>query len=243
MQNRSFEEKEPPKGHTAGGNRLRPAPVKNHLNDKVSNETYRWNDEYCPGWALETKGPGKAVMELTKENPLHPATPNSLQISIPKDAGEASLINHGYVGMGLKGGEKYHLRLYLSTAGYNGEVLVHLLSSTDKVLSEAPVQIVKGAGWNEYRLDLVPDQSDTKAWLVLCFRDAGTVWADYVSLFPEKTFNIRPNGLRKDVAEFLAGLKPAFIRWPGGCIVEGITLCNRVEWKKTLGDPMTRSGE
>lgn len=62
-------------------------------------------------------------------------------------------------------------------------------------------------------------------------------------LFSGKTFNNRPNGLRKDVAEMLVGLKPAFFRWPGGCVVEGITLNNRFEWKKTLGDPAARPGE
>ena len=58
-----------------------------------------------------------------------------------------------------------------------------------------------------------------------------------------KTFRNRPNGLRNDVAEMLAGLQPAFVRWPGGCVVEGISLENRFEWKKTLGDPAARSGE
>lgn len=64
-----------------------------------------------------------------------------------------------------------------------------------------------------------------------------------VSLFPKKTFRNRENGLRRDVAQKLADLKPAFIRWPGGCIVEGATIENRVKWKETLGDPMTRRGE
>lgn len=41
----------------------------------------------------------------------------------------------------------------------------------------------------------------------------------------------------------LAGLHPAFVRWPGGCVVEGISLENRFEWKKTLGDPAARPGE
>lgn len=84
---------------------------------------------------------------------------------------------------------------------------------------------------------------DAKAKLALEFDAPGKIWIDYVSLFPEKTFNNRPNGLRKDVAEMLVGLKPAFFRWPGGCVVEGITLNNRFEWKKTLGDPAARPGE
>ena len=65
---------------------------------------------------------------------------------------------------------------------------------------------------------------------------------DYVSLFPEETFKSRANGLRIDAAEMLAGLHPAFLRWPGGCTVNGITRNSRVQWKKTLGDPMSRPG-
>ncbi len=70
-----------------------------------------------------------------------------------------------------------------------------------------------------------------------------TYWFDYVSLFPVATFMGCDNGMRKDVAELLTGLRPAFFRWPGGCVVEGITLDNRFEWKKTLGDPAERPGQ
>lgn len=66
---------------------------------------------------------------------------------------------------------------------------------------------------------------------------------DYVSLFPTDTYKGRENGLRRDIAETLAEMKPSFMRWPGGCIVEGICLDNRVKWKETIGDPMKRSGE
>jgi alpha-L-arabinofuranosidase len=79
--------------------------------------------------------------------------------------------------------------------------------------------------------------------LYVIFNGSGTVWIDYISLFPESTYKNRPNGLRRDVAEFLEAMHPAFIRWPGGCIVEGISLINRVEWKKTLGDPADRPGQ
>ncbi len=66
---------------------------------------------------------------------------------------------------------------------------------------------------------------------------------DYVSLFPQATFKGRKNGQRADVAQMLVDLHPRFMRWPGGCIVEGATYENRVKWKETLGDPMTRRGE
>ena len=120
VQNRSFEEKEYPEGYFAEGDKLHAPPLKNHLTMEVSEETYRWNTEDIPGWSLESAGAEKAEMKLTRQNPLDPATPNSLQIIIPKDAGEVALVNGGYWGMGVKSGECYDLRFYLRTNEYQG---------------------------------------------------------------------------------------------------------------------------
>ena len=120
---------------------------------------------------------------------------------------------------------------------------VRLLSSEGKILSSETLDIIHGGEWNDVKKTLTAVGHDSKGRLALEFDSPGTVWVDYVSLFPENTFNNRPNGLRRDVAEMLVGLKPAFFRWPGGCVVEGITLDNRFEWKKTLGDPAARPGE
>ncbi len=243
VQNRSFEEKEYPEGYYAEGDRLYPGSAKNHLTGDTYSSFFKWNEEEVPGWSLETKGEEKARMQLTKNNPLHKAAANSLQITIPESAEEVSLINEGFWGMGVKGKERYNLRFYLRAPDYTGNVTARLISSAGKVLAGSPVKLSDNTGWNEYKLTLVPDTTDAKARLALSFDEAGTVWVDYVSLFPRKTFKNRPNGLREDVAQFLAGMRPGFVRWPGGCVVEGITLNNRFEWKKTLGDPMTRPGE
>jgi alpha-N-arabinofuranosidase len=56
---------------------------------------------------------------------------------------------------------------------------------------------------------------------------------DMISLFPQETWNNRPNGLRKDLVQKLYDLKPGFLRFPGGCIVEGRNLAERYQWKKT----------
>ena len=44
-----------------------------------------------------------------------------------------------------------------------------------------------------------------------------------------------PDGLRKDIVQMIADLKPGFVRFPGGCIVEGRNLANRYQWKTTVG--------
>jgi alpha-L-arabinofuranosidase len=70
-----------------------------------------------------------------------------------------------------------------------------------------------------------------------------TMWLDVVSLFPRKTFKDRPNGMRRDVAQMLVDLKPGFLRFPGGCVVEGCTLYNRFRWKDSIGDIAQRKGD
>lgn len=103
---------------------------------------------------------------------------------------------------------------------------------------------LKGDGeWKYFETVMKPSQTMNDGRFALRFDSAGELEIDYVSLFPQETFHNRPNGLRKDVAQFVADLKPAFMRWPGGCIVEGLTMENRVNWKNTIGKPELRKGE
>lgn len=60
-----------------------------------------------------------------------------------------------------------------------------------------------------------------------------SVDVDLVSLYPKETWKNRQNGLRSDLAQLLAEMKPGFLRFPGGCIVEGRHLETRYQWKTT----------
>ena len=73
-----------------------------------------------------------------------------------------------------------------------------------------------------------------------CAEGQGEIDIDMVSLYPKETWKNRPNGLRKDLVQLLADMKPGFIRFPGGCIVEGRRLELRYDWKKTVGDVSER---
>ena len=132
--------------------------------------------------------------------------------------------------------------MYLRPLTYAGNVIARIISENGNVLAGNQLGKVK-QGWNEYKSVMMATETDYKGIFELEFDASGSLQVDYISLIPEKTFKGRENGLREDVARFLAELKPAFIRWPGGCIVEGITLNNRVEWKKTIGDPLIRPGQ
>ena len=244
VQNRSFEEKEMPDGFYAEGDKLLPKPVKYHLTGEVRNRSYRWNTAEIPAWSLLLNDKSAAEMQVTKENPKFATAPNNLKITIKDASQPIQLCNEGYWGMNITAGEKYLLRAIIRTSNdYTGTIVAKLLSTNDETLACETIEIDKKGEWNDIQKVLTSCNTDAKSRLVLEFDMPGTVWLDYVSLFPEHTFNNRPNGLRRDVAEMLVGLKPAFFRWPGGCVVEGITLDNRFEWKKTLGDPAARSGE
>lgn len=244
VKNRSFEELEMPEGYYAEGDVLHPKKVCNHMSGEVREGSFRWTTEPVPGWNLNTQGTAHAEMKLTKENPKYPTAPNNLKVTIKDVSTPVRLINGGYWGMNLVKEDSYLLRTILRTsADYKGKITALLLSEKDEVLASAPIEISGSGTWNDVYQMMRPAATDAKGKLALEFDGPGTVYVDYVSLFPEKTFRNRPNGLRNDVAEMLAGLQPAFVRWPGGCVVEGISLENRFEWKKTLGDPAARSGE
>jgi alpha-L-arabinofuranosidase len=82
--------------------------------------------------------------------------------------------------------------------------------------------------------------TDPKAHLEIIMKGAGQVDLDLVSVFPKHTWKDRPGGLRADMVQMLADLKPGFMRFPGGCIVEGHYLTNRYQWKNTIGLPEDR---
>ena len=246
IQNRGFEDKNIPATCKVENGYLIPPRKPNYLKGTISDWKLPWDTiNKWPGWSFKTYGTAKAFPKLTTNNPLHPASLHSMEIDIvraqPKE--QIELINEGFWGIAVQKGEKYNLRFYLKAdKDYTGVVIAKLRGSDDAIIYKQDFAIKSYGNWNEYTCTFIAKRSDTKARFILGFTAKGKVWVDYVSLFPEKTFNNRKNGLRNDVAQMIASLKPAFIRWPGGCIVEGFTLEDRVKWKETLGDPMTRPG-
>jgi alpha-L-arabinofuranosidase len=82
---------------------------------------------------------------------------------------------------------------------------------------------------------LKSNATSAKATCKIWFEGSGTINMDMVSLFPEDTWKKRPGGMRDDMIQLLADMKPGFIRFPGGCIVEGFDLSQSYQWKKTIG--------
>lgn len=244
IQNRGFEDSSVPEGYTVKGDRIfPPADRTNHLTGARPHPdlSFRWNPDPIPAWRFEQLEGSGASAELTREYPLNEASPTALKVTLP-EKGRIDLSNCGFWGMNIEKGKGYYLRMNTSNGNrFEGRAILKLVAEDGTELCNRPLAIDPDRTWCEYTGQLTATGSDPHARFVIELEGTGTLLLDYVSLFPE-TFRNRINGLRKDIAQTLEALHPAFVRWPGGCIVEGIDLSNRIEWKKTIGDPKNRPG-
>lgn len=238
IQNRGFEESTLPHGTTLENGFIVPARSP-HFNLR-NNESSDWKMEWpyksqWPAWRL-LNGDSNLALSLTTDNPLTEATPHSMQIEVKKPNTNA-LVNEGFWGINVEKGANYTLSFFVRVgAGYKGPITASLRSTKGAVLASYTFADCANTDWKKYVCSMTAIQSDPKAQFVLSFGGTGTVWLDVVSLFPVKTFNNRRNGLRNDLAQYIAGLHPAFVRWPGGCFVEGISVANSPNWKHSIGD-------
>lgn len=148
------------------------------------------------------------------------------------------LQNEGFRGMGVKSGAAYEFSLQYQGAATGMKIHVEVLNEQNKVIGEAEFPLNAATSWSEAAVKFSVSETTAKAKLNVWFTGSGTLDVDMLSLFPVDTWKGRPKGLRKDMVQMLADMKPGFIRFPGGCIVEGKDLANRFQWKKTVG-PIT----
>ena len=129
---------------------------------------------------------------------------------------------------------KYKFSIYArGLDGYTGPVRVAIMNGKD-IAAEGTIETIS-AEWKKYELTLTSSVTSYKDVQLRVMIHQGKAAIDMVSLFPEDTFKGRENGLRKDLAEKLEALNPAFLRFPGGCVVEGVNLDAAYEWKDSIG--------
>ncbi|HEX5152473.1 MAG TPA: alpha-L-arabinofuranosidase C-terminal domain-containing protein [Parafilimonas sp.] len=240
IQNRGFEEANIPPGMKLVNNFIVPPQTPgftlpgNTVSDwKMPREI---KGDY-PAWSYKINGTASLQVSRTDIQPMNNVTPHSLQMDISKadNGNKAEIINEGFWGINVAKGESYKLNFYLCSNNYQGNITASLQSADGTALASHTFSSATNNDWKKYSAILTATKTDAKARFVLSFNNTGTIWLDYVSLFPSKTFKNRPNGLRNDLAQYIADLKPAFIRWPGGCFVEGITIQSAPDWKQTIG--------
>ncbi|MCA0455091.1 MAG: alpha-N-arabinofuranosidase [Chloroflexi bacterium] len=212
--------------------------IQNRSFEYTAVDNFDWN--FFTAWELVTEK-GKCSIALGTEAPIHRNNPRYLIVNI--DSGEVGLRNFGYDGIAIKAGESYDLTLFARVLSGNvGGLKVQLESHTGEVLAEATLT-TPGGEWTKLTTTLQPSATDSHARFVLYASGAGALAVDMISLFPQATFRSRPNGLRADLAQVIADLKPRFIRFPGGCLAHGDGLDNMYRWKDTIGPIETRHSQ
>ena len=248
IQNRGFEDSRLPPMCKLENGFVVPPRTPHFDTGKPSDFRLRWNvTSETPAWTLALTGGAQGTMRLVDERPLTAATPHSLEVSIDRlgnaAPGRLAVVNEGFWGINVVKGESYELSLYArSNTSYRGPIVASLEGADGTRIASATVSTDVGTEWQKYSATVTAGASDPKARLALTFGSEGKVWIDFVSLFPTKTWKGRRNGLRVDLAEKIAALKPGFVRWPGGCFAEGITIESRPQWKKSLGRLEDREG-
>lgn len=234
IRNRSFEDGNLPEGMQLIDGFAMTAPNRKKI-------AWPPTKDEIPGWTPIKHTGADFDIALDTEKPLNQAQKHSLKISIRR--GTAGIANTGFWGIALKARETYNLSLYArSGAGFKGRMLAALEDEKGKPLSKpAPITGI-GPEWKKLTGKLVADTTYNNARLALYVDSPGSVWLDVVSLFPRHTYGERPNGLRADLVEMLKDLRPGFMRFPGGCITEGLTLEQGYHWKDTIGDIAQRPG-
>ncbi len=191
----------------------------------AGNQKHAWSDV------------GTVSAEVTiadAENGLNINNTNYMVIT-NESAEKAGIANRGFLeGMAVQEGAAYRFSIYAKGLdGYTGPVYVDLMAGEESAASAAIESIT--SEWAKYELTLNSTKTASSNVKLQVTIDSGKAAVDMVSLFPENTYKGRENGLRVDLAEKLEALEPAFLRFPGGCVVEGATIETRYNWKDSIG--------
>jgi alpha-N-arabinofuranosidase len=228
----------------AGDGGLYAELIQNRSFEFRATEQPTWNN--LTFWTLTPLGGAKGSMQVEQAWPVHANNPNYATLEVTEPAGQGvKMSNPGFQGISLKAGERYDLSFFTRQLYFGKRwvpkpaegtlpLVVRLESPNGEVLAETKFDI-KDREWQRLTATLTPSRSESQARLVLVATVPGGLALDEVSLFPQKTFRGRPNGLRADLAQTIADLKPRFIRFPGGCLVHGNGLGNMYRWQDTVG--------
>jgi len=198
----------------------------------VKNRGFEFPDALM-GWIINRAQLAKGEVTVRDDAPFNSKNPHYVHVH-SEGTGLFGLSNEGFHGMGVKAGEAYDFSAQVRGVEGTQVLKVQLYGGDGTLLESVDLKNFSG-DWQKYTATLHPKDTDPKARLAVLLEGKGTVDLDFVSLFPENTWKHRPGGLRADMVQALADLHPGFMRFPGGCIVEGPWLDGRYQWKKTIG--------
>ena len=178
-------------------------------------------------------------ISMVVQQSLKATNTNFLRVQVTNAKGY-ELINEGFRGMGIKKNESYDFSISCANPLGITKIIAEIIDEKKKVIGSTSIEPRSGQ-WTSYETSFKASATVEKAQLRLRFEGKGSIDIDFVSLFPQDTWKGRKKGLRKDLVRLIDDLNPGFLRFPGGCIVEGRTLERRYQWKKTVGPVADRT--
>ena len=198
-------------------------------------------------WSMYAAAPSQLTATLIQPSKnvklLNDAQHNALELNVNASAASpVCLINVGFWGINAVQGRQYRMSFW-AKGKYKGNIKATLCDEHGtNVYAIADVEAVLTKDWTKYEAVLQSEGNDEKALFALVFDGVGVIDLDVVSLFPP-TFKNRENGMRPDLANMLWQMHPKFMRFPGGCFVEGQESPeNAFRWERTIGPIEEREG-
>lgn len=189
------------------------------------------------GWTILGKPLTEGDLTILNRSKINSNNPRFLRVTLHNNAiGSIGLSNEGFRGMGIKKDNGYEFSLLYRNGGSDKKLNIELVNEKNEKIGVASLTLAStGEEWKKQSVKVKATSTVLKGKLNIWFEGDGIVDMDMISLFPQDTWKNRPGGLRADMVQLLADMKPGFIRFPGGCIVEGFDLQHRYQWKKTIG--------
>lgn len=189
------------------------------------------------GWKILGKPKTEGDFLVINRHEENTNNPRFLRTTL-HNAAERSigLTNEGFRGMGIKKDLRYDFSALVRRKSGSIKLLIELANSKDEVIGKTTLTVnATGGEWKKVTASFTATTTELKAKFNIWMEGDGETDFDMISLFPTDTWKGRPGGMRADMIQLLADMKPGFIRFPGGCIVEGFELTGRYQWKKTIG--------
>lgn len=189
------------------------------------------------GWTVQQKQFREGAVLVLNRKEENTRNPRYIKVTASNTAkGDLGMTNEGFRGMGIKKELRYDFSVMYRQDAAGVKLHAELVDSTGKVLGGTTLSPAKtGKDWHKQEVSFTATATEPKAKLNLWFEGNGVIELDMISLFPGDTWKGRKGGMRADMIQMLADMKPGFIRFPGGCIVEGYDLSQRYRWKNTVG--------
>jgi alpha-L-arabinofuranosidase len=174
---------------------------------------------------------GQASVSAETEGPLNEINPYYVRITSKGEGGIQNL-GFGEDGFGIREGSTFRLSFF--GRAERNTLISFRITADGRCFSEGSV-FVDGNNWQKYELTLSTEATRMHARLEVLLPFGGNVDLDCISLFPAATYKCRKNGLRRDIMKLIRDIRPKFVRFPGGCVVEGRSFDTMYNWKDTIG--------